>query len=862
MSKIATPVYNVIHDALAPSDGMAKHHLLEEEFPEVDEYSEDGLGHEGHDHKKREFDSALESFDFNDTESVVWRKHQIRRFYQSRGHFWTASRKTTAWRWFLVVLAGLLIAFVGGFVTILTETLMEWRLETCYKMMDEGNTAGAFFAFQFISMFLVIIAGALCWKEPPAAGSGIPEIKAFLNGVNISSIVTVPVLVAKVIGMCFSVAAGLPLGKEGPMIHAGSIIGAIVSQGNTLSRKYATSSWNVFQDLRNDRTKRDFVTFGAAAGIAAAFRAPIGGILFTLEEGASFWSTNTTFRAFMCALITQLTIGLLFPEEATSATGMFALGQFENLYDGRANFYVYELPMFIAIGCLGGALGALFNHINYLFSLYRMRKIATKPKRLLELILITLAMSFISFILPLCWQQCTPMPEENEDTTEQEKELYERLVQFQCKEGYYNQLASLYFTSGDLAMRQLFHFREVDGMGNQSFGSGPLILFFIPYFFLAAITPGIMAPAGLFVPTLLAGAALGRLIGHWMNLAAGGDVADSGTYALIGAAAILGGMARMTIAGCVIVLEACGNITYLLPLMVTFGAARYTGNIFNEPMYDIQLKLKHMPFLEGSLHSLGMLNYHPVSEIMSRPVVCLREVDKVKRVMEVLTTTNHNGFPIVSADGRLRGLILRRALCTLLKSKAYSTPSERLSDGGIVLAPAATVMYDSLHRVYPNYPTVKQVKLSDKEMEYWLDVRAHMDVSPHTLNEHTSIHRCYTNFRGLGLRHVVIIDGELRVTGMITRTEMNEHHLAHYWAAKGEQMQKEINIDSLPPAIVYETISEKKVRSGSITSNGTADTLESIEMDEEIAAAMADFTGSDSPRISLRKSGSKTSQYN
>ena len=106
-----------------------------------------------------------------------------------------------------------------------------------------------------------------------------------------------------------------------------------------------------------------------------------------------------------------------------------------------------------------------------------------------------------------------------------------------------------------------------------------------------------LAPAGLFVPTLLAGAAFGRLIGHWMNLAFPGYVADSGTYALIGAAAVLGGMARMTIAGCVIVLEACGNITYLLPLMVTFAASRYAGNAINESMYDMQIHIKEMPFL-------------------------------------------------------------------------------------------------------------------------------------------------------------------------------------------------------------------------------------------------------------------------
>lgn len=627
-----------------------------------------------------------------------------------------------------MVLTGLLIAITGGFVAIFTEVLTDWKLESCYELMAARKFGGAFFAYQFLSLFLALCSGMLCWFQPAAAGSGIPEIKAYLNGVNLNHIVKMPVLGAKVVGMCFSCAAGLPLGKEGPMIHAGSIIGAAVSQGNTITYGFDTS-WNIFQDLRNDQTKRDFVTFGAAAGVAAAFRAPIGGILFTLEEGASFWSTTTTFRAFICAVITQLTIGLMFPQQATSSEGMFAFGQFDNYYDGRSNYQVYELPLFLFVGCCGGVLGAFFNELNKHVSIYRKKHLnAFKWKRLAELAVITLTMSFVSFILPLCWQSCTPIPAITSDMTAQEISLLNHLVPFQCGPGQYNPLASLYFTSGDMAMRQLFHFREMNGQGHTSFGTGPLILFFVPYFLIASVTAGLLVPGGLFVPTLLSGAAFGRLIGHWLNVAFPGYVADSGTYALIGAAAVLGGMARMTIAGCVIVLEACGNITYLLPLMITFASSRYVGNAFNEAMYDMQIHLKEMPFLEGSLHSLGLLNYHPISEIMASPVVTLAEVDKVRRVMEVLTTTDHNGFPVVSKDGRLRGLILRKTLCSLLKLKAYSTPIEvrqgagvsdgagRTSDGGIILAPAATVMYDNLERVYPNFPDVKSVKLSDREM--------------------------------------------------------------------------------------------------------------------------------------------------
>ena len=61
--------------------------------------------------------------------------------------------------------------------------------------------------------------------EPVARGSGIPEVKCYLNGVSVPRVVRFKTLACKAIGVLFSVAGGLPVGKEGPMIHSGAVVG-------------------------------------------------------------------------------------------------------------------------------------------------------------------------------------------------------------------------------------------------------------------------------------------------------------------------------------------------------------------------------------------------------------------------------------------------------------------------------------------------------------------------------------------------------------------------------------------------------------------------------------------------------------
>ena len=112
-----------------------------------------------------------------------------------------------------------------------------------------------FAAFLFYQTLFAFAASVFCYIEPVAAGSGIPEVKCFLNGIDLPRIVRFKTLVCKVVGVTFSVAAGLPVGKEGPMVHSGSVVAAGISQGRTKLWGLDTS-FSKFSDFRNDREKR------------------------------------------------------------------------------------------------------------------------------------------------------------------------------------------------------------------------------------------------------------------------------------------------------------------------------------------------------------------------------------------------------------------------------------------------------------------------------------------------------------------------------------------------------------------------------------------------------------------------------
>jgi hypothetical protein len=117
-----------------------------------------------------------------------------------------------------------------------------------------------------------------------ASGSGIIEIKIILGGFIMNGFLGIQTLLVKSVGLILSVASGLSLGKEGPMVHIACAC------GNVLSKLFPSY-------ISNGAKKREILSASAAAGISVAFGAPIGGVLFSLEvRKKNFSFTHPKFK--------------------------------------------------------------------------------------------------------------------------------------------------------------------------------------------------------------------------------------------------------------------------------------------------------------------------------------------------------------------------------------------------------------------------------------------------------------------------------------------------------------------------------------------------------------------------------------
>lgn len=538
-----------------------------------------------------------------------------------------------------------------------------------------------------------------------AAGSGVAEVRVILSGFVLHGFLGLKTLIIKTLALILSVASGLSLGKEGPFVHIATCVGNIACR---LFYKYDS----------NDAKRREVLSAAAAAGVAVAFGAPIGGVLFCLEEVAYFFPAKTLFRTFFCCITAALTLKFLNPY------GTNKIVMFEVRY--VADWEFFEIAAFILVGCLGGAFGALFIKASRSWATSFRKVPIVKRWPLAEVVFVALLTGLVSY-----WNPFTKLP-------------VAKLLYNLARPCDPNKPDDMGLCPTD--MDEIFP--VVKSLAIAFFVKGILTI----------ITFGIKVPAGIYVPSMVVGGLGGRLIGHmvqWIvlrfptspifgNCAAhvtGQSCITPGVYALIAAGSTMCGVTRLSVTLAVILFELTGSLNYVLPFSLAIMVAKWTADLI-EPLsiYDLLTNLNSYPFLN---------NKH-------KPIFTSDLADITPRVRRerVIDITNS---PLVSAS------TLRHKLELLHKAGEIDGGLPIISDEILVgLIPAPDLEYALDH--LEDEPTsmclmAKVASFDDSDDETQTDptnFSPYIDPAPLALDIHSPMDLVYECFVKLGLRYICV----------------------------------------------------------------------------------------------------------
>ena len=330
-----------------------------------------------------------------------------------------------------ILLVGCVTAAIVNAMLFITEKFSTWRigLVVAARTSASGGVVMSWLTHIGFAIPCATVAFMCVLAIPMSRGSGLPQLIAYLNGVKIRKFTSARLLVAKFIGTTMALCGGFYCGPEGPIIHMGGCVGKLLLRGLYHASRLPFQVFRPFAELRNDLDQRDFVAIGAGAGVAAAFGAPISGVIFVVEEAASHFSLQLLWRAFTAAIISlwachwlnlfEWLIELLLGSDSGGDAGGGGSGG-----DTRAAAHHFQIKFGVGSGpacdlpdamvvhviplaIVGGLLGALLNHLILSAARLRTRIVGPHPslrRRALtggaELLVLTLLSSSASVLLP------------------------------------------------------------------------------------------------------------------------------------------------------------------------------------------------------------------------------------------------------------------------------------------------------------------------------------------------------------------------------------------------------------------------------------------------------------------------------
>ena len=502
----------------------------------------------------------------------------------------------------------LLLAFVIGVLTALAGLLLKWLIHQIeYMLTHHFSITGANWLYLVYPVVGILLTGLFVrYVVRDDIGHGITKIlyaiarkKSYIRTHNTWS---------SVVASGITIGFGGSVGAEAPIVLTGSAIGS-----------------NLGQMFRLDSKKMMLlVGCGAAGAVSGIFKAPIAGLVFTLE-----------------VLMIDFTLGSLLPllvSCVTAAAVTFAIAGTGNLFEFHLinAFSIERMPAYILLGIFCGFVSLYFTRVmNWLEDLFR--RLGSPWRRFL---VASPILSVLIFLFPSLYGEGYGMI---------------RLLLNGQGEADWNQVleGSFFYAAPHLLLLYL----------------AGIIVFKV---FATTATNSGGGCGGTFAPSLFLGCVSGFLFASLWNLLPGNTIlVPENNFSLLGMAGLMSGVMHAPLTGIFLIAELTGGYGLFLPLMIVAVCAYLTIIIF-EPhsIYTMRLARKGELVTHNKDHAI--LTLMSMDSVIEKYEEHLHPDDDLGEIVRQISSSERDIFPVVDEAGKLLAvLVLDRVRHVMFRTELY-----------------------------------------------------------------------------------------------------------------------------------------------------------------------------------------------
>lgn len=487
----------------------------------------------------------------------------------------------------------LVLSFLVGIFTALAALLLKLLIHWIQKFLTENfNTTEAnymYLVYPVVGIFLTGLFVRYVVKDD--IGHGVTKILYAIS--RRQSRIKLHNTWSSIIASSITIGFGGSVGAEAPIVLTGSAIGSNLGRLFKMER----------------RTLMLLVGCGAAGAVAGIFKAPIAGLVFTLEV----LMIDLTMTSLLPLLITSVTAATL----SYVVTGQEAMFRFHL----DEPFELGRIPYVIMLGIFCGLVSLYFTRaMNWLEGVFGHLNMPYK-----KLVLGGIMLSVLIFLFP-------PLYGEGYDTIEL---LLNGTTNADWDTVMNN---SLFYGHSNLLLIYLLL----------------IILFKV---FASSATNGGGGCGGIFAPSLYLGCIAGFVFSHFSNEFDVTAYLPEKNFALMGMAGVMSGVMHAPLTGVFLIAELTGGYDLFLPLMIVSVSAYLTIIVF-EPHSIYSMRLAKKGELLTHHKDKAVLTLMKMENVVETDFVAVHPEMDLADMVKAIAKSRRNIFPVIDGEGKLLGIVL------------------------------------------------------------------------------------------------------------------------------------------------------------------------------------------------------------